>query len=70
MVPGGYTAGTMPKKHDYNTPAYLRTGDDSTPQLAKVRVLRGTGGITSKPRSESKAYRDFLSRAKSSRDVR
>jgi len=52
----------MPKKHDYNTPAFLRTGDDTTPQLAKVRVLRGAGSITSKPRGESEAYRKFLSR--------
>jgi hypothetical protein len=52
----------MSKKHDYNTPAFLRIGDDSTPQLAKVRVLRGAGSITSKPRDESEAYRKFLSR--------
>lgn len=42
----------------------FRVGDDTTPEVSKVRVYRGYGGITSGDREKSDAYQKFLSRAR------
>jgi len=54
---------------DENDPcdSLLRIGDDSTPEVSKVRDLRGNGSITSGNRDSSEAYQKFLSRARGSR---
>lgn len=48
-----------------NLASKLRVGDDTTPVFATVRDKRiGWGFMTSKPRSESKQYQEFLNRAR------
>lgn len=45
----------------------LRFGEDTTPEVAKVRDAVAFGCITSGDRRKSEAYQKFLSRAKEGR---